>query len=56
MRVSLSVEVLNKILAYLGNRPFVEVAEIVKDIHADAKEIKQSEPEINFITLPAENI
>lgn len=56
MRISISVEILNKVLAYIGTRPYVEVVDLVKEVHSDAKEIKESEPEINFITLPAENI
>lgn len=37
MKVSLTVELINGILNYLGNRPFVEVANLINGIHEEAK-------------------
>lgn len=35
--ITLSVELINNILAYLGSRPFVEVAGLINNIHEQAK-------------------
>lgn len=35
-KISLSVELVNTVLAYLGNRPYVETASLIKAIHDEA--------------------
>lgn len=37
MRYSIDEVIINKVLAYLGERPFKEVAQMVQDMHSDAK-------------------
>lgn len=37
MKVSLSIELINSILGYLGSRPFVDVANLINSIHEEAK-------------------
>lgn len=37
MKISLSIELINSVLAYLGTRPFVEVANLINSIHEEAK-------------------
>lgn len=36
-KISLSVELVNGVLSYLGTRPFVEVANLINGIHGEAK-------------------
>jgi hypothetical protein len=47
MQVSLTVDLVNAILGYLGNRPFVEVANLVQGIHdqANAQIVPAPQPE-----------
>jgi hypothetical protein len=37
MKLELSVELINKVLAYLGKRPYEEVFQLISEIHAEAK-------------------
>jgi hypothetical protein len=37
-KVTLSTDLINNILSYLGNQPFVEVAPLINEIHKQAKE------------------
>lgn len=37
MNIELSVETINKVLAYLGKRPYEEVFQLISEIHAEAK-------------------
>lgn len=41
--MNLSIELINAIMQYLGNRPYVEVAQIIAAIQAEAA--KKPEPE-----------
>jgi hypothetical protein len=44
-KLSLSVELINAVLGYLGTRPFVDVANLINSIHEEAKG-QLPEPEI----------
>lgn len=35
LQVSLSLDLVNAVLTYLGNRPFVEVASMIQGIHTE---------------------
>jgi hypothetical protein len=37
MKLELSVELINKVLAYLGKRPYEEVFQLIAEIHTEAK-------------------
>ena len=42
-KISLSVELVNQILAYLGTRPYQEVFQLIEAIQKEAKEQPVSE-------------
>lgn len=48
MKLELSVELINKVLAYLGKRPYEEVFQLVAEIHTEAtsKEISPAVAEV----------
>jgi hypothetical protein len=37
-KMVLTTELINKVLSYLGNQPFVEVAPLINEIHKQAQE------------------
>jgi len=37
-KMVLTTELINKVLSYLGNQPFVEVATLINEIHKQAQE------------------
>ena len=54
-RVSLSVDVVNEILKYLGAQPYTTVAELIASIQKDVRGIPQPEPEQGMhASLPAD--
>jgi len=44
-KASLSINLLNAILQYLGQRPYVEVAGLIKALEQEATEQPKQEPE-----------
>ena len=45
MKFTVDQEVLNKVMSYLGQKPFVEVHELIKLIQESAKPIEESKEE-----------
>lgn len=54
-RYSLSEETLNKILGYLGNKPYVESAGLVDAIRNDVKLIQNQEQTVQILSEEASN-
>ncbi len=60
MRYSISQEVLNKIMAHLGNQPYIVAAPLIEEIKADIAPITEGEPdtlsssdsEVSLTTVP----
>lgn len=47
MKIELSVDLVNKILNYLGSKPYVETAPIISEIQKEVQESNQQEENLD---------
>ena len=50
-RYAFPIATLDKVLGYLGSRPFVEVSDIIREIHQEARKVDDDTPK--QVNLPA---
>jgi hypothetical protein len=47
MKIELSVDLVNKILNYLGSKPYIETAQIISEIQKEVQESNQQEENLD---------